>query len=113
MHEVGIMQSAVDLAIDHASRQGAKRIHALTLRIGKLAGVEPDALRFAFEVVTGGTMAEKAALVVEETPIVCFCAACQTEFRPDDFIFVCPSCKRLSGEVRQGQELELSSVEVS
>src|SRR5437773_10160888 len=104
MHEVGIMQSAVDLAVTQAREQGAERIHTLTLRIGRLAGVVPEALRFAFEVVTAGTLAERAELIVEETAVVCFCSACQQEFRRDDFIFACPACLRLSSEVRRAPE---------
>ena len=48
MHEVGLMQDALGLALEEARRQGASRVHQLTLRVGRLAGVEPEALAFAF-----------------------------------------------------------------
>jgi hydrogenase nickel incorporation protein HypA/HybF len=113
MHEVGLMQSALELAEEQARLRGACRIHRITLRIGKLAGVELEALTFAFEVVAAGTMAEGAALQVEAVPVVCYCCGCEKEFAPEDFVFACPACGALSQDVRSGQELELTSLEVS
>jgi hydrogenase nickel incorporation protein HypA/HybF len=113
MHEVGVIQGALDLAIAEAGRQGAHHIHRITLRVGRLAGVEPEALAFAFEVVTAGTMAEGARLEIEAVPVVCHCPDCRDEFRPADFVFACPRCGGLSLEVRHGDELELATLEVS
>jgi hydrogenase nickel incorporation protein HypA/HybF len=113
MHEVGLMQSAVELAVEAARQRGASRIHKLTLRVGRLAGVEPAALAFAFEAVVAGTPAEGAELVIEDVPATCACLDCGREFEPPDFIFRCPDCGALSSEVRQGRELELASLEVS
>ena len=73
MHEVSLMQSALEIAEEQACSQGATRIHAITLRIGRLAGVVPDALGLAFEVVTAGTRAEGASLEVETVEVVCRC----------------------------------------
>ena len=113
MHEVGLMQQALELALDSARNQGASRIHCLTMRIGPLAGVVPDALRFAFDIVTQGTQAEGAMLEVREVPILCWCAGCSLEFSPPDFVCVCPVCGLLTSDVRQGKELDVVSLEVS
>ena len=113
MHEVSLMQSALEIAEEQAYSQGATRIHAITLRIGRLAGVVPEALGLAFEVVTAGTRAEGASLEVETVEIVCRCPACEKDFTPIDFIFRCPLCGRPSGDVRRGREMELASMEVS
>src|SRR5689334_17089072 len=113
MHEVGLMQSAVEAACDHARRAGASRVHRLTLRVGRLAGVEPEALAFAFDVVSAGTAAEDARLEVEDVAVVCFCPECRVEFEPGGPIFACPRCGRPSGDVRRGAELELARLEVS
>jgi hydrogenase nickel incorporation protein HypA/HybF len=113
MHEVGLMQSAVDLSIAEAARRGAHRIHRIKLRIGALAGVEAEALAFAFEVVARGTSAEGARLEVEHVPVVCFCEVCDAEFQTATWVFECSRCGQLSEVVRQGRELELESLEVS
>jgi hydrogenase nickel incorporation protein HypA/HybF len=113
MHEVGLMQTAVEMSLAEAARRGANRIHCVTLRIGPLAGVETGALALAFEIAAGGTPAAGARLEVETAPVVCFCNACQVEFRPAGWIFECPLCSAVSGAIRQGHELELASLEVS
>jgi hydrogenase nickel incorporation protein HypA/HybF len=65
MHEAGLIQSALDLAADHARRAGAGTIRRVVLRVGAFSGVEPDALRFAFEALAPGTPAAGAALELE------------------------------------------------
>jgi hydrogenase nickel incorporation protein HypA/HybF len=107
------MQSALEIARAQATQQGAHQIHRLRLRIGPLSGVVPEALRFAFDVVSRGTMAEGGRLEIEEIPVVCFCPGCTREFTAEGWFFECPSCGQPTAEVRQGAELELVSLEVS
>lgn len=113
MHEVGVMQDALGLALAHADKVAARRIVAITLRIGPLAGVEPEALTFAFDVVTSGTKAAGASLQIEDVPLLCMCSGCAAAFEPQGWIFECPRCHRMSSDVRQGRELELTAVEVA
>lgn len=44
VHELAIMDSALNLALDQARKAGATRVHVIRLRIGVLSGVVPDAL---------------------------------------------------------------------
>ncbi len=113
MHEVSLMQDSLALALQHAKQGGAQRIHRLTMRIGDLSGVVPDALEFAFEVVARGTMAEGATLEIERVGVRCYCTGCGKEFEPADLFCECPSCRRPSAEIRAGREMELTSLEVS
>ena len=114
MHEVGIMESALGAVLSQARINGARRVHRIVLRIGALAGVEADALRFAFDIVSANTPAAGAELAIDAVPARAHCAACDADFGVDSgFIFVCPRCARLSGDVRQGRELELSRIEMS
>lgn len=114
MHEVGIMTSAMDAVLEQARAHGAKRVHRIVLRIGALAGVEPESLRFAFEVVTRETIAAEATLEVDAVPARAYCAACADEFAVEGgYIVSCPRCGQLSGDLRQGRELELSRIEMT
>jgi hydrogenase nickel incorporation protein HypA/HybF len=113
MHEVSLMQSALDVAIEHAQRQEATRIHTLTMRIGEIAGVVPEALEFAFDALTQGGMAQGARLVVEWVAVECFCDTCERTFHPEGIFYECPRCRQLSANIRHGRELEVISVEVS
>jgi hydrogenase nickel incorporation protein HypA/HybF len=113
MHEVSIMTEAVRMAVDAAKSAGATHVTRLRLRIGTLSGVVPEAVRFAFDVVCDGTMAEGASLSIEAVPAACWCATCRTEFECADFFNECPRCHNVSGELRRGRELEIAAVEMS
>src|SRR3954465_1235156 len=104
MHEVGLIESVVAMAVETAGRERAAKIHRVTLRIGRLAGVEPEALALAFEVVSEGTLAQGARLEGETVEVVCHCGECGRDFTPPDFIFLCPTCEQPSADVRQGRE---------
>jgi len=54
MHELALMEEVRRIALAAAAAQGARRIHAVKLSVGRLSGVDPDALAFAFEVVMAG-----------------------------------------------------------
>jgi len=107
------MREAVALAIERAAAAGGERVIAIGLRVGPLAGVVPEALELAFEVVIEGTRAAGARLAVESTPIVCRCPVCRRDFRPPGMVFACPLCGELSDDVRNGRELDLAFVEVA
>jgi hydrogenase nickel incorporation protein HypA/HybF len=62
VHELGITQDLVDLV---AARTVGRRVVAVNVRIGDAAGIVPDAMEFAFEVVTYQTALEGARLVIE------------------------------------------------
>ena len=114
MHEVGIMASAMDTVLAQARSHGASRVHLIVLRIGALSGVQPEALRFAFDVVAKGTPADGATLEIDMVPARARCPDCDLEFEPDSgFIFTCPKCSRICGELSAGRELELARIEVS
>lgn len=106
------MESALEVIRREADRQGARRVERVTLRIGAISGVEPEALRFAFTAVTPGTVADGAELILDLVPARAHCAACAQDFTIESgFIFTCPRCQALSGDVRSGRELELARLE--
>jgi hydrogenase nickel incorporation protein HypA/HybF len=112
MHELAIMDSALNLALDQAQKAGANHIHLIRLRIGVLSGVVPEALQFAFEALAPGTLAEGAALDIQHVPARFWCQDCTREFESDDLFSECPNCHRPSGELRAGREMELACMEI-
>jgi hydrogenase nickel incorporation protein HypA/HybF len=112
MHELSIMQAALSVALDQAKQAGAQRLCVIRLRIGSLSGVVPEALEFAFEALTPGTLAEGAELAIENVPARFWCASCAREFQSDDMFAECPGCRTPSGEMRAGREMEVASLEI-
>jgi hydrogenase nickel incorporation protein HypA/HybF len=113
MHEFGIMESALATARQKTHAAGATRIHRLKLRVGRLSGVVPEALRFAFDSLKQASPAAGAELEIEEVAAACWCADCAAEFETVSLSYECPRCHQLSGDLRRGRELELASLEIS
>jgi hydrogenase nickel incorporation protein HypA/HybF len=113
MHELALMEELQRIALATAAAQGGQRIHTVMLRVGRLSGVDPDALAFAFEVVMAGGIGQGATLELEVVPTQCRCGGCGQRFEPVDVIFACPICGELSADVLRGRELELTGLELS
>jgi hydrogenase nickel incorporation protein HypA/HybF len=113
MHEVSLMEQTLAIAVEQAQQHQGSRIHGLTLKVGQQSGVVPEALAFAFDVVSQGTIAEGAELTLIEIPVLCWCEPCQTHFQPTDWIYLCPRCEQLSQTIVEGKQLELASLELS
>jgi hydrogenase nickel incorporation protein HypA/HybF len=113
MHEFSIMQTALETAGGKTRAAGATRIHRLTLRVGALSGVVPDALRFAFESLKEKSAAAGAVMEIEEISAVGFCADCAVEFAVAEINYECPRCHQPIGQLRRGKEMELASLEIS
>ncbi|MGC2997038.1 hydrogenase maturation nickel metallochaperone HypA [Streptomyces sp. G35A] len=112
MHELSIATAIIERAGELARADGTDAVAAVTVRVGELAGVVPDALGFAFEVARDGTALAAARLVVEQVPAQAYCGPCAEEFpvgMPP--FFWCPRCDRPSAELRRGRELEITGIE--
>ncbi|MGC8667226.1 MAG: hydrogenase maturation nickel metallochaperone HypA [Chthonomonadales bacterium] len=112
MHEVSIMENILAIVEPPARAAGAASITRITLVVGELSGVAPEALEFAFQALSPGTLAEHAELVIRRIPVRCFCRTCRKEFQPAGPFYECPSCGGLTTEITAGRELQIASVEI-
>jgi hydrogenase nickel incorporation protein HypA/HybF len=106
MHELAITQSVVDAVTE---RTGRAQVASVRLRVGRLAGVVPDAMLFCFELVTAGTPLEGAALEFEQPEGRGHCRTCGDDFPLADLILLCP-CGSADVELLAGRELVVASV---
>jgi hydrogenase nickel incorporation protein HypA/HybF len=115
MHEVDLMQRALDIALEQAAQHGAQRIHRITFRVGTESGVAPEVIEMAFAIAIQGTLAAGAQLVIDHVPLICFCHVCNQEFQPvdGDLLHTCPLCHNVGAEVRRGRQFEITSIELS
>ena len=109
MHELAITQSVVDAVTE---RTGTAPVTVVRLRVGRLAGVVPDAMRFCFELVTAGTPLEGAELEIEEPEGRGRCRTCGAEFPLPDLVLLC-DCGSADVEILAGRELAIASVELA
>ncbi|MFI5719556.1 hydrogenase maturation nickel metallochaperone HypA [Nocardia sp. NPDC051750] len=109
MHELAITQSIVDTVCDEAA---GRSVYHVTVEIGALATVLPEALRFCFELATEGTPAQGASLEIVEAAGVARCRMCGAEFVVTDPVLLC-ACGSADADLRSGRELRIRSMEVS
>ena len=112
MHELAVAQGLLEIVEQEARSYEGARVVRIWLRIGKLSAVVPEALRFAFDAITRGGMAEGAALEIEEVSLSIRCHACEEVFIVEDPFMICPRCGGVDVELVSGRELEIRSMEI-
>ncbi len=108
MHELAITRNIVQLVEEAAELRKVVRV---TLEIGKLSGVMPDAIAFCFPEVARGTPAEGAALDIRQVDASARCDICAAEFATPDLLTACP-CGSPQFQRLTGEELTIKSIEL-
>jgi len=108
VHELAITQSVVDAV---TQRTGEAEVTCVRVRVGRLSGVVPDAMRFCFDLVTDGTPLAGARLEIDEPGGRARCRTCADEFALSDLILLC-ACGSADVEVVAGRELAVESVQL-
>jgi hydrogenase nickel incorporation protein HypA/HybF len=113
MHELSICQSLLREVERTAVANGAAAVTGIVVAVGPLSGVEASLLARAFAVARMGTLAERATLDVENTPVIVRCRSCGAETAVPANALTCGSCGGWQVEVTSGDELLLKRVELA
>ncbi|MHB8671117.1 MAG: hydrogenase maturation nickel metallochaperone HypA/HybF [Acidimicrobiales bacterium] len=108
MHELGLCASVVE-AIE--LRAGERPVARVTIRVGRLHHVHPEAFDQSFAVAAQGTIAEEAAAELVLLPVTALCASCGHGWECDEMPLACPDCGAVELELTGGDELMLESIE--
>lgn len=112
MHEVWLCTRILEIIQQKAMEQKAGRVKKIVLEIGLLAAVDSSSLKFSFDVLTQGTLAESAELVILEIPGEALCESCQKRVPLRQYYDECEACGSHSLKVTQGEELRVKSMVV-
>ena len=112
MHEMALAESVREIVDDAARAHGACRVAAVRLEIGKLSQVEVQAMRFAFEVVKRGSLAEAARLDIVETDGAAWCMRCSTTVAIAERGQACPHCQGWQLQVSGGDRMRVIDIEI-
>lgn len=110
MHEMGIVVGLVDMAVEHAEKNHATRVHRVVLQVGGISGVVPRYLLEFYPVVVEGTMLEGSELVIEPVEASVFCTKCATTYDPCRTEMVCPKCGSEECDVIEGRGLMVKEI---
>ncbi len=114
MHEMSIMGNILDIILEYAEKNNAKKIKQVNLTIGVLADVIPEWAQTYFDMLSKDTIADNAVLNIDKVPAKIQCRACSHEYSLEkgEFNFVCKKCESGDIELLSGRELNVSSIEI-
>jgi len=112
VHELSIAQSILDALETEALNRPGARFRKVGLRIGELAGVDPEALRFGFEVLVKEGRWDPLELEIEWCPRRQQCPQCAETFAVRDLDCACPQCGEKRTTCVAGNELDIAYLEV-
>jgi hydrogenase nickel incorporation protein HypA/HybF len=112
MHEMSLAEGVLQLVEETAMRENAQRVKLVVLEIGRLSSVEPDALRFCFEAVVGGSIARGAVLEIVDVPGVGWCMPCGESVAMDEVFGACPRCGSYQLQPTGGTEMRVREIEI-
>jgi hydrogenase nickel incorporation protein HypA/HybF len=114
MHEMGIALQIIEIATASIPPEmHTARVERVNLKIGRLAAVVPDSLRFCFEIASKDTPLAGAELSIEETLVTARCRDCGERWTIAEPVFTCQACQSGSLEILSGRELDIVSIEVA
>jgi len=112
MHELSIASSIIDIIVDEVPTENLPRVRAIGLKVGVLSGILPDSLEFGFDALKLETPLKSAKLIIDEVPLSGKCNSCHKAFAVRDLIFACPHCASTYIKIQQGEELDISYIEM-
>jgi len=112
MHELSYMARFSNMALEAAEKNHAKKVRAVTIRVGQMTGLVPEYLQHYYPQTVAGTMLEGSRLVIREEPVLVRCA-CGNVYTPDRGNgYACPVCGSAAGTLISGRQMDLVSVEI-
>lgn len=112
MHETGIAQSILDIAIKTALEKSAKRINNVAVKVGKMSAIDEASLRFAFDALKAETIAENATFEYIDVPLTGKCEDCGYESEMEGYFMLCPKCSSGRVTILSGNELEIAYIDI-
>lgn len=112
MHELSVA-AALARTLQEYRREHRVRVTAAHVKVGRLSGIDPEALRFAWEPALAGEPGlEGCRLEIAWNGLRHRCRACGLETVLEDWSVTCPRCGKEELRREGGSEFLLESIEV-
>jgi hydrogenase nickel incorporation protein HypA/HybF len=112
MHELSLCETILSILDDSAQKEQFSRVLSIHLLLGDLSCVEPQALRFCFDAIKSGTIAQQASLIIEHVPGRARCKACGRDVVIQSYIDNCSFCQHIDLDVVDGDQMQIKFLEV-
>lgn len=112
MHEMAMSESLVEIVEEEGRKHGFTKVRTIRIELGALGHVEPEALRFCFDAVTRGTIAEGAHLDIVTVAGAGLCLDCGQTVPLTERFGACPACGTYHVQMTAGDDLRIKELEV-
>ncbi len=112
MHEMSLCEGVLQVLQAEAGKQEFSRVKSVWLEIGALSSVEPEAMKFSFDVVMKNSLADGAILHIINLPGTAWCMKCTKNVLITNRIDECPDCGSYQLQVVSGDEMKIKELEV-
>lgn len=109
MHEAALALEIVDLLAPY--EQELATITRVTLEVGSLTCVDPQALTTALRTALQGGFAQDAQLECLTPQASALCLSCEQSYQPSDRISPCPHCGSFDKKWLSGQTFKVKAIE--
>lgn len=113
MHEMSLCESILDIIKDRAAEDRFTSVTRVCLEVGPFSAVEPEALRFGFDIVMRGSIAEGARLEIAIPDGTALCLTCLETVTIRHRLDLCPTCGSGALQVQTGEALRITALEVA
>ncbi|RLG09197.1 hydrogenase maturation nickel metallochaperone HypA [Candidatus Pacearchaeota archaeon] len=114
MHEFSIVNNLFLMLKKHKKQKKLKKIKKIIVEIGEISGIEIELFEYAFKTLKNFEEYEEfleTELQIERKEAKVKCLNCKKEFKPENFVFICPFCKSFNTKIIQGEDLILKKIE--
>jgi hydrogenase nickel incorporation protein HypA/HybF len=112
MHELSVCEALFDMIAKEREARRFTRVCRVRLAVGRFSCLEPEALRYAFEILIRETFLEHATLEIDCPPGRAVCLDCGAEIEVESRLDDCPLCKGGRLKPTGGDDMRFIEMEV-
>jgi hydrogenase nickel incorporation protein HypA/HybF len=112
MHELSIAQNIVEIIQQRIPESEWKQVTTVRVKVGTVAGIVPDSLKFSFQAITAESALCNARLITERIPFRIHCRVCNTTTENEDGFAICGECESTDIQILSGTELHIVEIEL-
>ena len=110
MHEISICQSIVETLEAELEENEFQNVREVHLKVGVLSCVEPKILGHVFKYIIQDSPFHKCSLHTDLVEVLASCENCRSNFKVENYRFVCPQCDTPSSTIIEGNELTICKI---
>ncbi len=112
MHELSLCESVLQLIEQQAQSAQFQQVKTVCLEIGQLSGVDAEAMRFCFDSVMRGSVADQAVLEIIDVAGQGWCPHCAQTVALQLRYDACPNCGQFPVQIKDGEQMRIKHLEV-